>query len=370
MKNQYDVVIIGAGIIGVSAAYFLAREGCDVCVVDRNVIGQESTGRCAGNIGRSHRQPADIPAVLRAVEFWKKLSASSDVDFEYRQHGNLRLAMNEDHARKLKAMVEREQEFGLDSRFIDKEETRSIVPHVADVYHGSVHTPLDGSAEPYLACWAIAKEARKHGAAIHEHVDVTGIDIDNGKITGVQTKAGRISCGKVVNTAGAWCAEVGAMAGIRIPAEVRLSHLIVTEPLPHFLDPVLSTDLYGYFRQTPSGNVLIGFAAKPTDGYDYRVSYEALKTAARRAAIIIPRLREASIIRAFTGFTTWTKDYLPIVGPVSEIEGLYLACAFCGLGFADGPGIGELVAELVAHNKTSLPIDAYRPERFNQVQAA
>ena len=365
-RKQHDVVIIGAGIIGVSVAYFLAREGYDVCVVDKNVVGQESTGRCAGNIGQSHRPPADLPIVMRAVEIWKKLSESSDLDFEYRQHGNLRLAVNEEHAQSLKEMVEREQKLGIDCRFISKEETRFIVPHVTDMYLGSVYTPSDGSAEPYLACWAMAREAKRSGAVIYEHVEVTGIDIEKGKITGVATANGRISCRMAVNTAGAWSASVGAMAGINIPAEVRLSHLIVTEPLPKFLTPVLSTDFYGYFRQTLSGNVLIGYSAKPVGGYNYRVTYEAIKTAARRAAIIIPRLREASIIRAFTGFTTWTSDNLPIVGPAKEVEGLYLACAFCGIGFADGPAIGQLVAELVMHGKTSLPIDAYRPDRFKQ----
>jgi sarcosine oxidase subunit beta len=368
-KQQHELVIIGAGIIGASTAYFLAREGVDVLVVDKNVAGQESTGRSAGNIGQSHRPPADLPVVRRAVALWKEWSAASDLDFEYRQHGNLRLAVNDGHAQSLRGMVEREQKLGIDCRFIDKQETREIVPHVADMYLGSVYTPSDGSAEPYLACWVIAQKAKKEGAVFREHVEVTGIDMDKGKVTGVRTSEGPIACKTVLNAAGAWSPAIGAMAGVNIPAEPKLSHLVVTEPLPQFLTPVLSTDYYGYFRQTLSGNVLIGYPAKPVDGYDYRVNYDAIKTAARRAAIIIPRLREASIIRAFTGFTTWTPDDLPIIGPAREVEGLYLACAFCGLGFADGPAVGELVAELIMTGKTSLPMDAYSPDRFAKAES-
>lgn len=365
-REAHDVVIVGGGIIGISLAYFLAKEGCDVCVVDKGVVGQESSGRCAGNIGQSHRPPPDFPIMTRAVRFWKKLSEESELDFQYRQHGNLRLAWNDKHAEDLEAMVERERANGLDCRFLDRADTKAIVPYVTDAYVGSIYTPSDGSAEPYLSCVAVSRAAKRAGAVIHEHREVTGIDVVDGKISGIQTANGPIAARVAVNAAGAWSPAVGAMLGVQIPAIVRRSQLVVTEQLPKFMAPVVSTVFYGYFRQTLSGNVLIGYPAAPVKGYDRRVTYDALSVAAQRAATIVPRLRGVSVIRAFTGFTTWTLDFLPIVGPAKSVKNLYIATAFCGLGFAIGPGIGEVMAELIMHGKTSVPIDAYRLDRFER----
>jgi sarcosine oxidase subunit beta len=154
------------------------------------------------------------------------------------------------------------------------------------------------------------------------------------------------------------------MVGVTIPAEARRSHLMITERLPRFMGPVVSTDMYGYFRQTLSGNVLVGYAARPVVGFDRRVVREAVGISARRASIIIPRLQHVSFIRGFTGFTVWTPDLLPIMGPVAQVAGMYVATAFCGLGFAVGPAVGELMAELIVTGRTSLPIEAYRFDRF------
>ncbi len=363
-RKSHDVVVIGGGIIGMSVAYFLARKGCDVCVVEKSVPGQESSGRCAGNLTRSHRPAPDLPIAMRAVELYKQLSDESDLDFEYNPQGNLRLAWNEKHATDLMNMVERDSQAGLECRFLDRADTRAMAPYAAGPYLGSVYTPGDGSAEPYLACVAVTRGARRFGATIHQHREVTGIEVSNGEISSVKTATGPIHTHVVVNAAGAWSPAVGAMTGVRIPAVVKRSHLVVTEKLPKFIEPVLSTDFYGYFRQTRSGNVIIGYAATPVEGYERRVTYEALNMVGRRTATIIPRLRNASVIRAFTGFTMWTEDYLPIIGPVKAVRGLYIASAFCGLGFGVGPAVGELMAELVMHGKTSLPIDAFSLNRF------
>ncbi len=211
---------------------------------------------------------------------------------------------------------------------------------------------------------ALARAAIRLGATIHENREVTGLQVTHGKVQGVLTKQGPLAAKQVINAAGAWAASIGQMLGISFPAANQRSHLLVTERLPHFISPFLSTDIYGYFRQTLSGNVLIGYPARPLTGPDMRVAYEAVSVAAKRAATIIPRLRSASLIRSFTGYTVWTPDYLPLVGRVEQVEGFYMAAAFCGLGFAIGPGIGQLMAELVTTGKTSLPLDAYRLERF------
>ncbi len=362
--EAHDVVIIGGGIIGISLAYYLAKEGVDVCIVEKKQLAMGSSGRCAGGIGQSHREEPDLPLAKFAVQLWKSISEEMDIDIEYRQHNNLRLAMNEAHAASLQAMVERERAGGLDVRYLDRAETKSRVPYVAELYLGSVLSPTDGSADPYLSCFALARAAVRLGAIIHENREVTGLQVFGGKIQAVLTTQGPLAAKQVVNAAGAWAASIGERLGIRIPATNQRSHLLVTERLPHFISPFLSTDIYGYFRQTLSGNVLIGYPARPLTGPDMHVTYEAVTVSAKRAATIIPRLRDASLIRSFTGYTVWTPDYLPLVGRVEQLEGFYIAAAFSGLGFAIGPGIGKLMAELLVTGKTSLSIDAYRLERF------
>ncbi|HSQ18370.1 MAG TPA: FAD-binding oxidoreductase [Anaerolineales bacterium] len=367
--EAHDVVIIGGGIIGLSTAYYLAKSGLDVCILEKQGVALGSSGRCAGGIGQSHREPPDLPIARFAVQQWQAISADMDIDIQYRQHSNLRLAMNEAHMANLLAMVEREQQGGLDVRFVDRPEVKRRVPFVSDIYLGAVLSPTDGSADPYRACSALARAAARLGVVIHQPREVTGLQVSQGKIQGVLTNEGPVASRQVLIAAGAWAASIGQMAGVKIPATNMRSHLLVTERLPHFIDPFLSTDIYGYFRQTMTGNVLIGFPARPLLTSDMSVTHQAVAVAARRAVDIIPCLRDTAMLRGFTGHTVWTPDYLPVVGPVPDIDGLYVAAAFCGLGFAIGPGIGRLVAELIATGQPSLPIDMYRLERFAQSPA-
>jgi len=206
--------------------------------------------------------------------------------------------------------------------------------------------------------------AARQGVTFCEHTEVTGIQVTNGHVVAVKTSRGKIAARTVVNAANAWAGSIGRMVGLEFPVEVRRSHLLVTERLPQFLGPVLSTDHYGYFRQAVSGTVLIGFPARPQVGFDRRVTDEAVAQGARRAGWIIPQLKQASLIRSFTGFTAWTPDNLPIAGALSEPAGLFIAAVFCGLGFSIAPAIGELMAELIVTGRTSHSIEHYRPERF------
>jgi sarcosine oxidase subunit beta len=363
-QDVHDVVIIGGGIIGLSTARFAARAGLDVCVVERGFIGGESSGRCAGGIGQSHRKPVELPIAMRAVEIWRELSATADIDFEYRQHGNLRPAFNDTDVQIMTAMVERERAGGLDCRWLGVEETRDMAPYLAEgSYLGSVHTPSDGSAEPYLACVAMGRSAVQHGATIYEHREVQEIMARNGKATGVRTPQGPIAAGIVVNAANAWAAQIDSPAKPDVALQVCRSHILVTEELPHFVGPFTSCNRFGYFRQSVTGNVLIGFQSQPVEHYEQRTKYEAIETATRRISTLAPRLRNVSIIRAFTGFTVWSPDYLPIIGRLNEAEGLIVAALFSGLGFAIGPAVGEMIAGLIQGKPHPL-LDHFDPYRF------
>jgi len=174
----------------------------------------------------------------------------------------------------------------------------------------------------------------------------------------------------VVVAAGGWSAELSSAIGVRIPAEARRSHLIVTEKMPPILGPIVTTHFYGYFRQTPSGNMLIGYPARPVEGLDRRVTLDAIRTAARRAARLIPNLAQVSLIRAFTGFTVWTPDLMSVIGAADEPAGFYVATAFCGRGFALGPAVGEALSELIITSRTPPSIAPHGLGRFREMSRA
>jgi sarcosine oxidase subunit beta len=368
--ETHDIVIIGGGIVGLSLACFLARAGLDACVVERNDIGGESTGRCAGIIGQGHRRAPDQSLVMRAMELWKRFASESELDFEFRQHGTVSLAWNDQHAVEWRDMAARERERGLDCVWLDRAETRDVVQALRGPYQGSVYYPSDASAHPYRACVAFARAAARAGARIHERRAVTGIEVARGKVVGVRTPGASIATERVVVAAGGWSAELSGAIGVRIPAEARRSQLIVTEKLPPILGPVVATHYYGYFRQTASGNMLIGYPARPVEGLDRRVTFDAVRTAARRAARLIPGLAQVSLIRAFTGFTVWTPDLRSVIGAANEPAGFYAATAFCGRGFALGPAVGEVLGELITTGRTTLSIAPYRLDRFERTTDA
>ena len=241
----HDFVIIGAGVVGVALAYFLAKAGQDVCVIDKEVVGKQSSGRNAGGIRQNHRPAADLPLAIYSVQLWKTLAEESDLDFEYRRHGNLILIWNEADAVEARALVERQRAQGLECYYLSRVEARSLVPAVSDTYIGGVYSPTCGSAEPHLACLALAQMATRLGATIYEHREVTGVRIVNDRVSAVLTSDGPIAAGVVVNAAGVWAPLIGRMAGIRLPMKLCRSHLLVTEPLSPILSECVSLNCPG-----------------------------------------------------------------------------------------------------------------------------
>jgi sarcosine oxidase subunit beta len=364
---MHDVVIIGAGIAGISLAYFLAKAGQDVCVLEKSIVGGEGTGRCAGGVRQNMRPSAELSLSIRSIALWKGFAEEADLHFQYRQHGNLSIIWDQAALSRAAEIVNRQQAAGLECSLLDRDETQRLVPSLIGDYLGGVYSPSCGSAEPYLGCIALARLAVRHGARICEGRPAIGIQVTNGQVSAVHTPEGPIRTGSVVNAAGPWAPLISQMVNLRLPGTLCRSHILVTEPLPPLIEPFLGCGPHGYFRQTEAGNVLIGFGSLPVPDYSFReASYEALITSARRAATLFPRLRSAAIIRVFTGFTMWTPDEMPILGAVSEPQGFYTAAELNATGFAMGPVFAQLMAELILDGGPSHPIDPFSPGRFHE----
>lgn len=370
-KEVHDVVVIGAGIAGASLAYFLGKAGRDVCVVEKGVIGGEGSGRSAGGVRQNRRPTDELLLTMRSVQLWKQFREESDIDFEYDQSGNLLLSWDEAELPGMQEALGRQQAAGLECYLLKPSEVRSLVPAVVNRYVGGLYSPSCGFAEPYLSCFAIARLAAQHGAKFYERREVTGIKVTDDRVTAVLTDQGPIYTSLVVNAAGPWAPTIGRMVGLTLPGTLTRSQLVITEQLPPILGTFTGAGGHGYFLQTPSGNIVIGFASQPVSDYSKknRVStHEALTLSAKRAASIIPRLRGVSVIRTLTGFTMWTPDLLPLVGAVEQLKGFYIAAEFSATGFAIGPVIGEMMAELIMKGRTSMPIEAFNPNRFDLSQ--
>ncbi|MEE9198582.1 MAG: FAD-binding oxidoreductase, partial [Dehalococcoidia bacterium] len=220
IQGQADVVIIGGGIIGCATAYYLAKRGADVVVVEKGELSDEQSGRNWGWIRQQGRNPREIPLVMLSIRLWSQLAGELTSDIEWLQSGSLRLGYDEEEMAHLEAWTKGAQEAGLDTSVLSAAEVKSLIPALEGPYRGGAYTPTDGQAEPRTATIAVATAARECGAKIYTHCAAEGLEVANGAVTEVVTERGAIRAPVVVCAAGAWSGKVGRMVGLDLPQRV------------------------------------------------------------------------------------------------------------------------------------------------------
>lgn len=370
MKDHADVVVIGGGIAGTSAAYFLRRAGTDVTLVERSDIASGASGRNGGGFRQSARALPEIPLAVAAVEMAPGVWEEIGENVEYVRRGNLRLAESEEQLRTMAESVPRQQDAGLRAvRLVSREEALGIVPVLAgDRVWGGTFCPTDGHVNPMLACFALARGARRLGAHVLRGTPVTGIDVERGRVVGVRTTRGHIATPCVINAAGAGAIEVAAMAGLSVRGRVATYQAMVTERVPPIF-PVMfgvaSATLY--WRQTVSGNVLFGgggLASRRDERPRTTVDWSVIPPVAAHLLQLVPSLRELKLLRAWTGQDLETPDHVPIIGQAPELDGFIYATGYSGHGMPMGLITGRLLTELLVEGKPSLPFSGFEPGRF------
>ncbi|MEL7648647.1 MAG: FAD-binding oxidoreductase [Sedimentibacter sp.] len=361
-----QTVIIGGGINGLSLAYNLAKMKHKAIVIEKRYCGSEGSGRNAGGVRQQGRLPAEVPLVMEATRIWDTLSDDLGVDTEFRRTGNIFLATTDAELEAHHKMTERIRKQGLEVYVVDEKEARKIVPALKKgVCKGGSYSPTCGMANPYYTSLGYASKVRNLGVEIMEYTAVTDIVTKNNCIDGVITDKGYIKCDRVVIAAGSWSVELGKMVGIDIPITPCRNQMMVTEPIPPLVRPFLLTGTC-YCNQTKNGNMIIG----NVDPEDYCMGNSAnvneMKISARNMLKYIPQLGDVNVIRTWGGPLDLTPDDMSILGNVDEVEGLVLACGFAGHGFATGPLIGKLLAQLIVFDKTELPIEPFRFSRFKE----
>ncbi len=356
---HYDVIVIGSGSIGAPTALSLAQAGYKTLVVDgAPSVGQGSNKRAIGGVRATHSDPAKIRLSLRSIEIFRTWQEVYGEDIEWVTGGYTFVAYREQEEASLKTLLSKQKSLGLNIDWYDRDDLLRIVPGLNKAnLLGGTYSPEDGNCSPLLALHAFYVQACKAGATFRYNEPVTDLVIQSGKVKGVKTSKGTYAADVVINASGAWAKQIGQMAGIDLPVNPDCHEAGITESVAPFLVPMVVDIRPGpgsanfYFYQHKTGQIIFCITPNPPIwGFDTDETSVFLPQVARRMIEVMPMLANIRVRRTWRGLYPMTPDGTPIVGWSNEVQGLLNAVGMCGQGFMLGPGMGELLARMVADN--------------------
>ncbi len=412
LPAQVDVVIIGGGIVGAAAAYFLAKRGRSVALVEKGVVGGEQSSRNWGWCRQQNRDARELPLAMRSMELWDGLASEIGEDLGFRRCGLVYASNDPAQIAQWERWRETAKLFGVETRMLTGPEAAAMTAGTGRTWLGGVHSLTDGTAEPALAAPVLALGARKHGATIHQGCAARGLDVTNGTVTGVVTEKGTIRTQSVILAGGAWASGFCRHHGVLFPqASVRVTSLR-TDIAPAWLDAFYTPEIAltrrldgsytiaisgkGTLELTPQGirfarqfmpmfvkrlkAVEFGIGSSFFSGpealgrwtldketpferirtLDPAPSRKALATLLERAHALVPGLRNVAVRESWGSYIDSTPDAVPVISPTVGLKGLVLAAGLSGHGFGLGPGAGHLAADLATGDT---PIVDPRPFR-------
>ena len=378
MKQTADVIIIGGGVVGCAAAYYMAKKGIkNICVLEADKsVGHGGSSRNGGGVRQSGRDTRELPYAMYAIQnMWPTLSEELGVDVEYYQKGNLRLGKTEAHLKKLNTLATNAQSVGLDVRMVDGKEVKEICPYLSDEIIGASWCPTDGHANPMMTTLGYYKRSVEMGVRYFTDAKVKELRKIKGKLREVVLESGEVfEAETVVLAAGYESRYIARTVGIDIPMTRYFEEALVTEMQPHMFDIMLGTadaDFYGH--QAKHGSFVFGSESGLEEAADMAPSdlkTNALTLSAGCRAVMgyIPLLKDAKIVRSWGGWLDLCYDGVPVISPVEEVPGLILACAFTGHGFGTAPSVGLMLAQMVLGEKTVVDISPLRYDRFKSTR--
>ena len=372
MIKTADVIVIGSGVIGCAAAYYMAKKGMSVLVLDQDEsVGNGGSSRNGGGVRQSGRDPRELPLAIYGVEnVWPTLSDELGVDVEYHKEGNLRLGKTETHKQILTGLTEKAVACGLNVRMIDAEEVRKINPYLSEEVTCASWCPTDGHANPLTTTLGFYKNARALGVVFHMGEKVVKLEKVHGKLRRDCTKTTVYEANQVLVAAGYASRFLTQTVGIDVPMREELIEALVTEAEPKMFPQMLGTadaDFYGH--QTNHGSFVFGGAtgmeSTVLDNGTNRTSSLTAPCICRGIMKYVPKLADAKIVRTWAGYEDRSIDGIPVISNVEEVPGLLLACGFTGHGFGISPVVGQLLAQLAAGETPMLSLQEFRYDRFH-----
>ena len=373
LPDKAQIIVIGGGIIGCSTAYHLARDHkADVLLLEQGQLTSGSTWHAAGLVGQL-RSSASITQVLKySVDLYKRLKDETGLETGWKMTGCLRLACNEDRWTEYKRLATTARSFGMDMQLLSPSEVKKMWPlmETRDLV-GASYLPTDGQASPSDITQSLAKGARMHGAKLVEGVRVTGFRKHGDRITHVETSQGVIECEKVVNCAGQWARQVGAMAGINVPLQPVKHQYIITEAIEGLSSEaatIRDPDRRTYFKEEVGGLVMGGYEPDPiawTTGdvpHDFQFQlfdddWDHFEQHLGQAIARVPVLADTGVKQMINGPESFTPDGNFILGVAPECANMYVGAGFNAFGIASGGGAGWVLAEWV--NSGEAPMDLW-----------
>ncbi len=382
LPESTDVLVVGGGLAGTALAYYLARHGVEVVLVERGELNREASGTNAGSFhfqiaihqltaaeteNVRERLEIEVRQQVEAAEVWKGLERELDGPLGIHFTGGLMVAETEAQLRLLHEKRVIEEEAGLEIEIFEGEELRTFAPYLAPDLTGASFCPQEGHADPALAAPLFALRAVEAGASIRTHAEVTAIEVDpdgGAQRFAVTTDAGPIRAHRVVNAAGAWANEIAALAGLKLPLRSEGLHLNVTEPREHVLVPMVQhIGRRLTLKQTENDTFIIGggWPARPEPRpRRYSTTWESMAGNVAVAMRVMPLLADVRIVRTWSGVMAFTDDLAPVVGESRRLPGYHSLVATTG--FTMSPLMARLLAESMATGANTIP-PAYAVDR-------
>lgn len=417
LPKQTTVVVIGAGIVGLSTALCLAEQGVPVVVIEKGRLAGEQSSRNLGWVRKVMRPPVDLPMAQLAERLWAEMPGRVGDDCGFRQAGIAYVSRTEKEQAVYETWLESVRGSGLDSRLLTPAQIADLIPGSTGSWVGGILTPSDGRAEPTMACSAIAKAAMAKGAVIVENCAVRKLVTTRGAVSGVVTEQGEISCDQVVLAGGVWSRRFLANHGVGLLTLPLVAAVLRTEPMEGPTDCAVGGADFSFRKRLDGGytitqrgalfapltldHLLIGLKYLPTliaQWHNLRVSFgreffddlalqrrwkaeqtspfekvrtmdppvnQALNDEAMRNLIAAwPEFAKAKIAQQWGGMIDVTPDSMPVISKVKKLPNLTLATGFSGHGFGTGPAAGALVADMLMGNEPVIDPTPYRLDRF------
>jgi sarcosine oxidase subunit beta len=372
VQSSYDVVIVGGGVHGLAAAYYLAANHgiTNVAVLDKGYIGSGGSGRNTAILRSNYLTPEGVRFYDRSVKLYQRLATELDYNVMFSQRGHLTLAHSDASLRTMRWRAEVNKAEGVDSEVIGPAEVKRLVPFLdvgtAARYPvlGALYHPPGGIIRHDAVVWGYARGASARGVHIHQNTEVTGIDVAGGRVRGVKTAGGDIAARIVLNAAAGWSTLIADMAGVALPVMTSPLQAAVTEPVKPFLSTVIvSGTLHVYVSQTDRGELVFGASVDPFTSYSMRGSLEFIEGLAGHVLQLMPALARVRVLRQWAGLCDMTPDFSPIMGH-TPVDGFLVDVGWGTYGFKAGPVSGEAMAQCIASGKPPEIIAPFGLDRF------
>jgi len=368
---RYDVAVIGAGINGVYTALELLDRGIEkIAIIEKNYPGSGGTFRCATGIRASFTSREHVVLMKRSIEKWKELS--NRFGFPFVQGGYVWLLSREEHLRNFKEYVRFHHSLGVPTRIVDPDEIKELVPTIkTDTLVAGVHDPIAGKSNPFTALLNVLEYLKKSGVEVRYPEKAEKIIVENREAKGVLTEKERVEAETILVAAGYGSRDILSTCGVDAPINNLPKHALITEKYREVFKPLLvDWETASYMVQTVSGGFLIGAELEEEYNRPPMNRIEFLYTAVRIWSKYFDWFPSTHIIRYWTGYYVMTPDHHPILGPVKDVESLYVSTGFSGHGFMIAPAASEAVAEWIVRGKPgireaeNLTIDRFKEGRL------